>query len=478
MIDNLQNAWGRFIIDEKLTQTNVSFHDRTPKDIQNLKDLLDKHCHPFKFVNTFASGSKANQWILSNIGELNINKVLIGSGSYISGDSFSIYSTLSTSFINGDGTGEFMTNNANDLAKKHIIPLPYHIPCDQCKEKIHDLEKSCVEEIHRRCVQAKVEGHRITGLFLELVLQCNGAILSNSFLEDLATLSEQHDFKIALDEVLTGGRCKKILKVLDTPAKFQDCISYISMGKWMGMGVVLCHEKVFSKYFGQSVTGETTGTNYNEAIKSFNAVLPLLDNINKQREKVLGILKVDEKDAWGDGILIWCNCVVTKPVQTQALNGRYLPFINNEKNDVYDPTQFSTSTRFKAKLQSGESFMFNKISSCDKCFKAVEFWLRHSKHENGDRYVRTVTDFLVDKKTDKEFQGKKMIYSAFESFAKQLQLNPKRFHVEKEKYKFAINMVFQENILEEKQIGPPKKRERVYVLDDDAKISKNIKLND
>ena len=102
----------------------------------------------------------------------------------------------------------------------------------------------------------------------------------------------------------------------------------------MGMGVVLCHENVFDINFGQSVTGETTGTNYNEAIKSFNAVLPLLDNIDKQREKVLGILKVDEKDAWGDGILIWCNCVVTKPVQTQALNRRYLPFINNEKNDV------------------------------------------------------------------------------------------------------------------------------------------------
>eukprot|EP00957_Ditylum_brightwellii_P040748 3084335-Ditylum_brightwellii.AAC.1 len=71
-----------------------------------------------------------------------------------------------------------------------------------------------------------------------------------------------------------------------------------------------------------------------------------------------------------------------------------------------------------------------------------------------------------------------MIYSAFETFAKRLQLNPKRFHIDKEKHKFAFNMVFQENILEKKQIGPLKKRERVYVLEDDAKISKNIKLND
>ena len=102
-----------------------------------------------------------------------------------------------------------------------------------------------MEEIHRRCVQAKVEGEPITGLFFELVLQCNSAVLSETFLDNLATLSEQHDFKIALDEVLTCSRCKKILKVHDTPTSFQNRISYLSMGKWMGMGVVLCHKDIF-----------------------------------------------------------------------------------------------------------------------------------------------------------------------------------------------------------------------------------------
>jgi len=77
MIDDLHNAWGRFIIDEKRTRTNLSLHHQTPEDINKLKTRIDENCHPFKFVNTFASGSKANQWILSNIGELNINKVLL-----------------------------------------------------------------------------------------------------------------------------------------------------------------------------------------------------------------------------------------------------------------------------------------------------------------------------------------------------------------------------------------------------------------
>eukprot|EP00957_Ditylum_brightwellii_P179537 13677309-Ditylum_brightwellii.AAC.1 len=63
----------------------------------------------FKFVNTCSLGSKAVQWVLSNIGELNINK-------------------------------------------------------------------------------------------------CNGAMLSDRFLEKLTALSEQHGFVIAMDMVLTGGR--------------------------------------------------------------------------------------------------------------------------------------------------------------------------------------------------------------------------------------------------------------------------------
>ena len=137
MIDNLTNAWGRFIVDEKLTRTNLSLHHKTTDDIKKLKKCIDENCHPFRFVNTFASGSNANQWILSNIGELNIKNVLLESGSYISGDSFSIYSALTTSKINQDGTGELKTKTASDLAKKHVVPLPYHIPCDNCKEKIH-----------------------------------------------------------------------------------------------------------------------------------------------------------------------------------------------------------------------------------------------------------------------------------------------------------------------------------------------------
>ena len=146
-----------------------------------------------------------------------------------------------------------------------------------------------------------------------------------------------------------------------------------------------------------------------------------------------------------------------------------MPFINNRKNDVYDPSQFSLSTRFKATLESGETFMFNKFSCCDQCFKAIEFWLHHSKHVHGDDCVCAVTNFLVDTKTDTNFNGKKMLYAAFDSFAVPLKLD-------KDKYKFTLNMLFEKNLIVEKQIGSKRKRKRRYALDADTKISNKIKL--
>eukprot|EP00957_Ditylum_brightwellii_P004661 354421-Ditylum_brightwellii.AAC.1 len=93
-----------------------------------LKQEVEQVTGPFKFFNTYSSGSKAVQWVLSNIGELEINKVLIGSGCYVSGNSSLTFTKLTTSMMNKDNAGEIQTANAHPMAKKHTIPLPYHIP--------------------------------------------------------------------------------------------------------------------------------------------------------------------------------------------------------------------------------------------------------------------------------------------------------------------------------------------------------------
>eukprot|EP00957_Ditylum_brightwellii_P109319 8339082-Ditylum_brightwellii.AAC.1 len=120
---------------------------------------------------------------------------------------------------------------------------------------------------------------------------------------------------------------------------FIERVSYICLGKWVGMGMVLDKAELYNEYIGIG-TGETTGTNYNEAIKAFNQVIQHLDNIAEQREKVLKMLKGEKSD------FVWYNIVRTQPFVHLGMNGRYLPFIVNGKDDIFNSRKRSTYDAF------------------------------------------------------------------------------------------------------------------------------------
>eukprot|EP00957_Ditylum_brightwellii_P070306 5341300-Ditylum_brightwellii.AAC.1 len=58
---------------------------------------------------------------------------------------------------------------------------------------------------------------------------------------------------------------------------------------------------------------------------------------------------MDESKSWGDGLLVWCNAVRTKPSEQLGINGKYLPFIANKKKEDVDVSIVSMSQRFTAK---------------------------------------------------------------------------------------------------------------------------------
>ena len=129
-------------------------------------------------------------------------------------------------------------------------------------------------------------------------------MISDHFLEKLNISFGQHDFKIAVDEVLTGGLHTEFLQALKKPYSLRMRVDYLCMGKWIGMVMVLCNEKLMDE-IGQNVAGKTIGTNYNEAIKALEVVIPLLGNISEQqRKKVLKLLNTDEEDEWSNGMLV------------------------------------------------------------------------------------------------------------------------------------------------------------------------------
>eukprot|EP00957_Ditylum_brightwellii_P036792 2786515-Ditylum_brightwellii.AAC.1 len=56
---------------------------------------------------------------------------------------------------------------------------------------------------------------------------------------------------------------------------------------------------------------------------------------------VLKLINNDELKVWGDRILVWYNIFRTKPPAELCVNGRCLPFIVDEKDDVYSSNMFS-----------------------------------------------------------------------------------------------------------------------------------------
>eukprot|EP00957_Ditylum_brightwellii_P118726 9055393-Ditylum_brightwellii.AAC.1 len=95
------------------------------------------------------------------------------------------------------------------------------------------------------------------------------------------------------------------------PKAFIDRVMYIALGTWLGMGDVLCFMKnVKNADYGR---GETTGTNYNKAFAALNHFSKHADKAISQQPEVLKELNIDEKNAWGKGILIYCNSIISKP---------------------------------------------------------------------------------------------------------------------------------------------------------------------
>eukprot|EP00957_Ditylum_brightwellii_P054892 4160746-Ditylum_brightwellii.AAC.1 len=69
-------------------------------------------------------------------------------------------------------------------------------------------------------------------------------------------------------------------------------------------------ENVENVDFGR---GETTGTNYNKTFAALNLYSQHFDKALSRRAEFLKELNVDEENARGKVILIYCNIVVTKP---------------------------------------------------------------------------------------------------------------------------------------------------------------------
>ena len=99
----------------------------------------------------------------------------------------------------------------SSFVKKSIIALPYHIQGSISGNNLQTYEDMCLCKLHEKLLLYRVQGRPVLSLFFELILAGNGALLSDRTLAKIAMLSKLHDFKIVLDEIITGGHTASLL---------------------------------------------------------------------------------------------------------------------------------------------------------------------------------------------------------------------------------------------------------------------------
>ena len=307
-MDDLANKWGRYLC---LCSGKRDYNSSEKEE--EFKRAVKRLCTPFHVADIMGSGPSANSTSCIEATGGRTDKLLVGCGSYVSGSGNLLDSWSTSQFDSRHSFAEINTDKDTipEVALKHTVPLPYHIPCDRCcnhENMLTKLEDKCLQEIHARCLrEVAMTREPVKALLLELILAGCGAELSDRFLGALGELAEKHDFWIIVDEILTGGRTGRMLLTTLKPDKFQHRVSHITLGKWIGVGISLVNPsfKTSNRTLNMTARGETTRVNVAGALSMWEEVCKLLDSTSERRKQVLKHMKCSEDLCWGAGVLIY-----------------------------------------------------------------------------------------------------------------------------------------------------------------------------
>ena len=191
-------------------------------------------------------------------------------------------------------------------------------------------EMNCLEHICLKLTAAKMSGRECKALFVELVLACNGTQLSDDFLIKLARLMKHHGIGIVVNEVLTCGRCGTFLLTTKKTNEFQNQVSHITIGKWVGCGMTFCNTNFAQKdetdllARGHSTTHPESGA-FN-ALKQCKALADCVD-VEGIRSKTIKAMRCKEDECWGSGCLVFGTVVKRSK---EGIGNRCLPKFSNQ----------------------------------------------------------------------------------------------------------------------------------------------------
>lgn len=383
MVDDLANYWGTIYC----LPNSRGNRGSCPLELQTIfKHLMERMCqHKFFVAKCCPSGTDANMWSLFEATGSVSSSCAVAAGCYVGGEG-SLQSWSTSHFCNKHNVCRLKSpSEATDIAKEITLPLPYYIPSSAHMKdtlflsNLEYLEDMCLKEIHLRCIKYKLDGKPLKALLMEILLAANGGELSNRFLIALAKLAKHHEFCIIVDEIMTGGRATtQLLLTLTTPVEFQEAVRFVTLGKWMGIGVCLENVKYKSCADDQLPNrGLSTLMNIANALDCVRYIEQNISSIPNRRGTVLKKLKVTEEQAWGKGLIVFIP--KRRSDSLRALKNRYLPMLS--------------SSPISTIPMHGKSEPKEDI--CKRIREYVALWILHSR-QTGTRVCRILIERLVD----------------------------------------------------------------------------------
>ena len=333
--DNLANRWGcELVVGGSSSSSRTSITDGVKLSAVQSAVMASTH-GLYKYNSIHACGSIANQCAVDFATGGDTSSLLIASGSYAAGNGGSLQ-YLSTSTFTNDQILSIIKSpydkSMDEKCRAQTVALPYHVPHKGLSERqLRSYEDKCLRQLERVLLVGRLSGKVYKALLLELILSGSGGELSDDFLSKLGHLLTRYNVTVIADEILTGGRVGPSMVIsVGLPDAFRACVKYITVGKFLGAGMVV--EQSSSQPSEQNgYRGTSTTISLSAVHSKWRTVQERLDQgyIEKRRSKVLQVFGLNScpDSHWGRGCLIF-NCYARHEVQ-QGLKCRLLPRLDN-----------------------------------------------------------------------------------------------------------------------------------------------------
>ena len=335
--DDFGNDWGK-----KFTSLNFFQKSKGASSQESYKSL-EHHIKietsgKFELAKITISGTDANEEAFLRVTTATPGSVLlVAAGSYVAGQDSAIMVYTSAKIVNRHDHGTIASpqDELNYHAKNFTVAFPYFIDSEmENTEEIIKYENDCLDAFQRRIIVQELIGCPVGGVALELINGGHGGYLSNRYLIKFALVVKKYKIHVILDEILTFGRCSTefLLLTLEKPKEFVDCVTFITLGKFAEIGLLLQKSNFnFVNLKTELRRDYNLALSISRTQNILQAVKTTRPYFADKRADVLRYLNVEESASWGKNLLIFGNVAITK--RRSGHKYRYLPLIPDPSND-------------------------------------------------------------------------------------------------------------------------------------------------